>query len=182
MSNINSSTANWRLYGGGGLILGGALWALAALLGKSSSDGVWLWLTIIAIAIVGAAFFFVGYGETGSNGAVGGEDTGRLALFVLAGLFLLRALLSLLVRQDVNVSSTVFDLVQLATVLVLFWAAFEIYRKGVAKGLAQVALFAVAAWALIVQILDWSNEYGWWTAFLLALTITFTGAVYLRNH
>lgn len=182
MSQVNQSTANWRLFGGGGLAVGGGLLALASLLGKDSSDEVWFWLTIIAIAAAGVAFFFVGYGETGGNGAVGDSDTGKLALFILAGLFVLWALLLLLVHEGTNIDSSIFDILQLAIIAGLFWAAFEIFRKGVAKGLAGVALFAVAAWAAIIQILEWVDEYGWWTAFILGLALLATGVLYVLNN
>lgn len=180
MSQVNQSTANWRLFGGGGLAVGGFLTALASLLGKDGSrDTFWVW--VIGIAVAGVAFFFVSYGETGSNGAVGASSTGKLALYVTAGLFLLHALLSILVHEGSDIDSSIFDVIQLATVVALAWSAYEISKKGVAKGNASIALYAVAAWAALVQILNWADEYDWWHAFVLGLALLGTGVLYVLN-
>ena len=44
MANVSSRTANWRLLGGGGLILGGLLWTLHIVLVQAGilSLGPWL--------------------------------------------------------------------------------------------------------------------------------------------
>jgi len=181
MSQVNQSTANWRLFGGGGLAVGGLLYALVSLLGKDGDKDVF-WLGVIAFAVVGVGFFFVAYGETGGNGAVGDSDTGKLALFITAGLFLLYALLLILLRQGSDIDSSILRLIQIATVVALAWSALEISRKDVAKGLAAVALFGVAAWAAIIQILVWAGEYDWWAAFILGLALLATGVLYVLNN
>lgn len=181
MSQVNQSTANWRLFGGGGLTVGGFLYALAALLGRDSIDDIWFWTAVIGIAAAGVAFFFVAYGETGSNGAVGARSSGKLALFATAGLFLLNALLLVLLHEGSDIDSSLFDVIQLATIGALAWSAWEVSKKGIAKGNANIALFGVAAWAALVQILQWANDYNWWHAFGLGLTLLATGIVYVLN-
>lgn len=181
MSQVNQSTANWRLFGGGGLAAGGFLYALASLLGRNSIDDIWFWLAVIGLAVAGVAFFFVAYGETGSNGAVGANSTGKLALFVTAGLFLLYALLWLLLHEGSDIDSSFFDIIQLATIAALAWSAWEISKNDVAKGNASIALFGVAAWAALVQILNWADEYDWWHAFGLGLALLATGILYVLN-
>lgn len=181
MSQVNQSTANWRLFGGGGLAVGGILYALAILLGKDSADDIWFWLAVIGLLVAGVAFFFVAWGETGSNGAVGGDQNGKLALFITAGLFILYAVLLFLVHEGNNIDDTIFDIVQIATILALAWAAYSIANKGVAKGLAALALYAVAAWALVVQVLNWADEYDWYQAFILGLALAATGVLYVLN-
>ena len=180
MNTVNKSTAYWRLLGGGGLALGGFLYALANLLNKNGDKDVF-WMTVIGIAIAGVAFFFVGYGETGSNGAVGASSTGKLALYITAGLFLLRALLLILQDGGSDIDSSIFDVIQLATIVALAWSAYEISKKGVAKGNAAIALFVVAAWAALIQILDWSDNLDWWQFFVLGLTLLGTGILYVLN-
>jgi len=182
MSQVNQSTANWRLFGGGGLAIGGLLYGLAALLNKDGDKDVF-WLMIIGLVVAGVGFFFVARGETGSNGAVGADQTGKVALYAAGGLFILEAFLDwLVVKQDSNIDDTIFDIIQLATIVALALAAYSIARKGVAKGLAASAMYAVAAWALVIQIMDWADEYNWWTAFILGLTLLGTGVLYVLNN
>lgn len=180
MANINRSTANWRLFGGGGLALGGFLYALTYILVRDGSYDT-SWVGVISLAIAGVGFFFVAYGQTGSNGAVGASTTGRLALYATAGLFLLDALLRILVHEGSDIDSKVFDIHQLATVAALAWAAYEVSKKAIATENAGIALFGVAAWAALVQILNWAGGYGWWQAFVLGLSILATGVLYINN-
>ena len=52
MSNVDKDTANWRLYGGGGLLVGGFLWLLGVVLGQAGVSGdVVKWLGIIGLVI-----------------------------------------------------------------------------------------------------------------------------------
>lgn len=181
MTNLNRSTANWRLFGGGGLALGGFLYALTYILERDGSYDT-SWLGVVSLAIAGLGFFFVAYGQTGSNGAVGASTSGRLALYATSGLFLLDALLRILVHEGSNVDSNVLDIVQLATVVVLAWAAYEVSKGDVATENAGIALFGVASWAALVQILNWAGGYGWWQAFVLGLSILATGVLYINNE
>ena len=50
-----------------------------------------------------------------------------------------------------------------------------------AKGNAAIALFVVAAWAALIQILDWSDNLDWWQFFVLGLTLLGTGILYVLN-
>lgn len=181
MNTVNKSTANWRLFGGGGLAVGGALYALAFLLNKDGGKDVF-WITVIGLLIIGVGLFFVARGETGSNGAVGGDDLGKIALYVAGGMFVLNAFLSFLVHEGNNIDSAIFDIIQIVTIVALAASAYVIANKGVAKGLAALALYVVAAWALLIQVLDWSDsEIDWWHFFILGLTLLGTGVLYLLN-
>lgn len=182
MSQVNQSTANWRLFGGGGLAVGGLLYALAALLNKDGDKDVF-WLYIIGLVVAGVGFFFVARGESGSNGAVGADQVGKLALYAAGGLFILEAFLGyLVVKQDTSIDETIFDIIQIATIVALALAAYSIANKGIAKGLAASAMYAVAAWALVIQIMEWADEYNWWTAFIFGLTLLGTGVLYALNN
>ncbi|WP_332642425.1 hypothetical protein [Aeromicrobium sp.] len=180
MTDINQSTANWRLFGGGGLALGGFLYALTYILVRDGSYET-SWLGVISLAIAGVGFFFVAYGQSGSNGAVGASPTGKLALYATAALFLLDALLRILAQDGSDIDSKIFDIHQLATVAALSWAAYEVSKRGVTEGNASIALFGVASWAALVQILNWAGGYGWWQAFALGLSILATGILYVLN-
>ena len=96
-------------------------------------------------------------------------------------MFLLRAVR--LIRQDggSDIDSSILDVSQLATIVALAWSAYEISKKGVAKGNAAIALFVVAAWAALIQILDWSDNLDWWQFFVLGLTLLGTGILYVLN-
>ena len=86
MVEVTERSANWRLFGGGGLLVGGLLLLLAALLPFAGTPvAVTFWLGVVGILLVGIALFFVAFGQTGSNGAVGASTWGKLVL-VLAGI------------------------------------------------------------------------------------------------
>ncbi len=91
MANVSTRTANWRLLGGGGLIVGGILWVLHLVLVQAGVLSLVPWLFAIALLVIAVALAFVAFGETGSNGAVGKDVLGKAALIVYAAGFLLLA-------------------------------------------------------------------------------------------
>ena len=138
MATVDKDTANWRMYGGGGLLVGGLLWLLAVILGQSGVGGdVTKWLGIIGLVIVAIGFFLVAWGQTGSNGAVGGSMLGKVGLWAAALGTLLWALLPLF---GVAIAGTWGWVVAVLVVVGTLLAAIVIMQKGVARGLAKWAM------------------------------------------
>ncbi len=178
MANVSSRTANWRLLGGGGLILGGVIWTLNVILAQAGVGALGQWPFVIALLIVAVALVFVAFGETGSNGAVGDWMLGKIALIVYAAGFLLLA-----VNAAAALGATV---VAIAAVLVIvggLLSAYAIYTKGVAKGAARWFLFLPAVvgalWAIGAAFV--ASLSIWWLGLALALLIGITGVLYLFN-
>jgi hypothetical protein len=178
MAKVSARTANWRLFGGGGLILGGILWTLNEILVLAGVAALGPWLALVALIIVAVGLVLVAFGETGSNGAVGNWVLGKVALLVYAAAFVLIA---------INLAFPLGDtVVAIAAVLLIvggLGSAYAILAKGVAKGAARWVLFVPAVvgalWALglsLVPALAFS-----WLALVLALLIAVTGALYLFN-
>lgn len=182
MTNIDKDTANWRLFGGGGLLVGGLLWTIAAILGLADVAGdVAKWLGIIGLIVIGIGFVLVAWGQTGSNGAVGNNVLGKVAL-IAAGLgFLLWGIVSgAFGVANEALSWVVAVLIVLGTVL----GAVIIQQKGVARGLAVWALFLVA----LAAILYFLGALGLvdalaasWVGLVFAIVVTLTGLLYLLN-
>jgi hypothetical protein len=182
MANVSLRTANWRLLGGGGLILGGAVWTLHIVLVQAGFLALGAWPFVIALLIVAVALVFVALGETGSNGAVGNYGLGKIALIGYGAGFLLFA---------VNAAASAGGLVgsvltAIAAVLLIaggLASAYAIYRKAVAKGAARVVLFLPAVlgalWAIGAAFVPVLSLWG--IALALALLIAITGVLYLLN-
>src|SRR5690606_2543555 len=82
---VDKDTANWRLYGGGGLLVGGLLWLVGLILsGVAGMPDVGRWVIVVGVVVVAIGFFLVGYGQTGSNGAVGNNVMGKVGLWAAA--------------------------------------------------------------------------------------------------
>src|SRR5690606_1957730 len=85
MTTVDKDTANWRLYGGGGLLVGGLLWLVGLILSAAAGmPDVGRWVIVIGIVVIAVGFFLVGYGQTGSNGAVGNNVMGKVGLWAAA--------------------------------------------------------------------------------------------------
>lgn len=182
MANIDKNTANWRLFGGGGLLLGGILWLLAIVIGKGAgASALTTWLGIIGLLIIAIGFFLVGWGQTGSNGAVGNNMLGRVGLWAAALGTLLWALLPVF---EVPVTGTWVWVIAILVVVGTLLAAIAIMQKGVARGLAKWAMFPVFLLALLfflglaggVAALS-----GWVVTLIFAIVVTLTGLLYLLN-
>lgn len=184
MAEIDKDTANWRLFGGGGLLVGGLLWTLYAVLGMAKVDmGTWGgWVLTIGLLVVGIGFFLVAWGQTGSNGAVGNNMMGKVALWAAALGFVLWALTSIMP----DMKSSVMDWVIAALIVVgSAVAAVIIKQKGVARGIGAWAMFLVALVAILhfLGVLDMVAALKEsWVGIVFAIVMTLTGLVYLMNR
>lgn len=181
MSTVNKDTANWRLYGGGGLLLGGLLWILAVILGQGAvSADLVLWLTVIGLIIVAVGFFLVGWGQTGSNGAVGNSIIGKVGLWAAALGFLVWALLPVIGGANATMWTVIAILVVLGTLL----AAVGIIQKNVARGLARWAMFLVFVLALLYflgVVGGVAALSSWVITLIFAIVVALTGLLYVLN-
>lgn len=178
MALVTSRTANWRLFGGGGLVVGGILWVLHIVLVQARLLALGPWLFVIALIVVAVALVLVAFGETGSNGAVGNYAVGKIALVVYALGFLLFA---------VNAAAALGDVAEIiAAILVIaggLAAAYAIHRKAIARGAARSVLFLPALagtlWALGASFVPALSLWG--IGLALALLVAIAGALYLFN-
>lgn len=179
MANVSTRTANWRLFGGGGLAVGGLLWALHAVLVRAGVLALGPWVYVIALIVLGAALLFVAFGETGSNGAVGNNVLGKIALVIYAAGFVVVA---------VNAFASLGGVTPVLAVNLIIngglLSAFVIYYEGIAKGIARWALFVPALlgqlWAFGFFALPSFSDL-WWIPLLVALSLLATGVFYLFN-
>ncbi len=182
MSTVDKDTANWRIYGGGGLLVGGLLWLLAIVIGQAGSAGdVVKWLGIIGLIIVAIGFFLVGWGQTGSNGAVGDSMLGKVGLWAAALGTLLWALVPAFGGMvDGGLGWIIAILVVVGTLL----AAIAIMQKRVARGLAKWAMFLVFLLALL-YFLGTVGGVGtlasWVIGLIFAIVVALTGLLYVLN-
>ena len=176
---VDKDTANWRLYGGGGLLVGGLLWLVGLILsGVAGMPDVGRWV----IVIVAIGFFLVAWGQTGSNGAVGNNMLGKVGLWAAALGFLAWALLPLFGIGADWLGWLVLVLVGLGSLI----AAVIILQKGVARGLAKWMMFLVA----IVAIVFFLGSYGVLAmgadvlailGYVFAVVVALTGLTYVLN-
>lgn len=183
MATVDKDTANWRLFGGGGLLLGGVLWLIAVILGQAGVSGdVTKWLGIVGLVVVAIGFFLVAWGQTGSNGAVGNNLLGKIGLWAAALGTLLWALLPVF---GVAVTGTWGWVVAVLVVLGTLLAAIAIMQKGVAKGLAKWMMFLVFLLALLL-FLGLVGGVGalanWVIGLIFAIVVALTGVIYLLNR
>jgi len=178
MANVSTRTANWRLFGGGGLILGGLLFTLHIVLAQAGILTLGPWPFVISLLVLAVALVLVAFGETGSNGAVGKYLLGKVALVVYAAGFLLFA-----VNAATALGSVVVTIAALLVIVGGLLSAYAIYQKHVANGAARWFLFLPAVigalWAIGIAFA--AALQLWWLALLLALLLAITGALYLLN-
>ena len=178
MANVSTRTANWRLFGGGGLIVGGILLTLHVVLVQAGILALGPWLFVIALLVIAVALALVAFGETGSNGAVGKYVIGKVALVVYAAGFLLFA-----VNAATALGSVVVAIAALLVVAGGLLSAYAISQKGVAKGAARWFLFLPAVigalWAVGIAFV--AALQLWWLGLLLGMLLAVTGALYLLN-
>ena len=53
MATVSKDSANWRLFGGGGLLVGGLIWLIGEILKYAGQMGVASWLEAIGVIVVG---------------------------------------------------------------------------------------------------------------------------------
>jgi len=178
MATVSSRTANWRLFGGGGLILGGLLWTLNIVLAQAGIGALGQWPFVIALLVIAVALALVAFGETGSNGAVGKYLLGKVGLIVYAAGFLLLA-----VNAAASLGSVVVSIAALLVIVGGLLSAYAIYQKAIAKGAARWFLFLPAVvgalWAIGIAFV--AALQLWWLGLLLAILLAVTGALYLFN-
>ena len=183
MATVDKNTANWRLYGGGGLFVGGILWVISDILVASATAAdVAKWLGIIGLIIVAIGFFLVGWGETGSNGAVGNNLLGKLGLAAASLGALLWGLLPIF---SVAVSGTWLWVIAVLLVLGTLAGAYAITRKKVARGLAKWAMYAVFLLALLYFLGATGGVAAlanWVIGLIFAIVVALTGLFYLLNR
>lgn len=183
MATVDRNTANWRLYGGGGLFVGGILWAIMEILAASATAAdVAKWLGIIGLIIVAIGFFLVGWGETGSNGAVGNNLLGKVGLSAASLGALLWGLLPIF---SVPLSGTWIWVIAVLVVLGPLAGAFAIARKKVARGLAKWAMYAVFLLALLYFLGATGTVAAlanWVIGLIFAIVVALTGLLYLLNR
>ena len=185
MARVTKTSANWRLFGGGGMLAGGVLWVIALLVSGDGSGGeITSWLTLIGFLLLGASGFFLAFGQTGSNGVVGGSVLGKLG-FVAFGIgFLLLGLVPLLAILGVSLPSELetVGLVLLAIGGVV--GAIVTYQKGVARGVSRwfFAVPAVIAVVWVATSLGWIALGGNLLVTLLAVAYTIAGLLFLLNR
>ncbi len=179
---VNERTANWRLFGGGGLILGGVLWLIVALAGVGGALGTWL--QIIAYIALAVAGFMLAFGQTGSNGVVGGSVLGKLG-FVAFGLgFALLAVVPLLGFAGVSLPSVLATVAVVLIALGAIVGAIVAFQKGVARGVARWIFFVPAVLALVWMFvtLGWVAIGGNVLVILLTIALVLAGVAYLLNR
>lgn len=185
MASVSSDSANWRLFGGGGMALGGLIWLVGALIGEIPGAGTaGTSIAVFGTIVVGAAVFFVAFGQTGSNGAVGASLPGKVALSALGLGWMLYAAGLIVGGFGVVVPVVLMWVVAGFTVVGGIGAASVIVSRGVARGAAAWFLFLPAGWS----VLFWVPAFvplpfdAWWLNAVLALLFTVTGLLYLVNR
>lgn len=183
MTTVDKDTANWRLYGGGGLLVGGLLWLVGLILSAAAGmPDVGRWVIVIGIVVIAVGFFLVGYGQTGSNGAVGNNVMGKVGLWAAALGFLAWALLPLFGIGGDWLGWLVLILVGLGSLL----AAVIILQKGVARGLAKWMMFLVAVLAIVFLlgsfgVVALGADVLQILGYVFAAVVALTGLVYVLN-
>jgi hypothetical protein len=188
MATVNRETANWRLFGGGGLIVGGLLWLIGQVLVLAAVSVVPAFVVAVAILVISVALFFVAFGETGSNGAVGASLAGKVVLVVLALGWLFFVVLG--VTEAIGLSSPSV-LKYLAGTLVVaggILSTFAIYQRGIARGAARWVLAVPTVISIVWAILAFGWIGGEFSSIdtivgvLLAVAYAATGLLYLLNR
>jgi hypothetical protein len=182
---VDSRSANWRLFGGGGLVLGGLLWFLGVVLTAIGAGPMGAWLSIVGVLVVGVALFLVAFGQTGSNGAVGASVFGKVALVAFGIGWILFDFIALLATLTIAGPDV---LLYVAVALVIgggVLAAIAIFRRGVARGIARWVIAVPVAWGVVWAI----HALGWVSlidpailAGVLAALYAVTGLLYLLNR
>ena len=178
---VNEHTANWRLFGGGGLILGGVLWLIVAIIG---AGGIGTWLQIIAFIALAIAGFMLAFGQTGSNGVVGGSVLGKLGFVALGVGFALLALGPLLGILGTTLPAALGTVGVVLIAVGAVVGAVVAYQKGVARGIARWIFFVPAVLTIVwlFATLGWVAIGGNVLMILLSLALAVAGVAYLLNR
>lgn len=177
MVDVNTRTANWRLFGGGGLALAGLVGLGGLVAREFGASDLYFWLWNATYVLLAIALLFVAFGQTGSNGAVGASRWGK-AVLVLAAV---AAIVSVILRLTVGGAFIQARLGVLAVLLLL--SAIAVFSRGVAGGIAKWALFvpALAAIARTVGLM-FPENYLQWMDWVYAAGLFLTGLAYVLNR
>jgi hypothetical protein len=183
MVEVTERSANWRLFGGGGLLVGGLLLLLAALLPYAGTPGtVTFWLYVVGILLVGIALFFVAFGQTGSNGAVGASVWGKLMLVIAGIAAIVTALIAVLGNFGITALAVISPFVAIVFAVALVLSAVAIFGRGVAKGIAKWILFLPAVWSVIAVINAYASfDSVGFIPIVFSVLVLLAGAAYLFN-
>jgi len=179
---VNERTANWRLFGGGGLLLGGVLWLIVTI--ASLGGAIDTWLRIIAFVVLAVAGFMLAFGQTGSNGVVGGSVIGKLGFVAFGVGFALLALGPLLGLAGTTLPA---GLATIGIVLIAIGSvvgAIFAYQKGVARGVARWVFFVPAVLAVVWMLVTVGliALAGNVLVILLTIGLALAGVAYLLNR
>jgi len=184
-STVDKDSANWRLFGGGGLLVGGLLWLISVVVGLAVPGTiVATWLAIVGLLIVGIALFLVAFGETGSNGAVGASVFGKAALVIFGLGWVLFGLVLLLAVVGTAAPAVITTIAGVLVVVGGILSAYAIWQRGVARGAARwiIVVPVVLGILFVISALGWVAISGWWLPLLLAVAFVVTGLLYLLNR
>jgi hypothetical protein len=171
---VDRESANWRLFGGGGLLVGGLLWLIGAAVYFSGLASLATWIQVIGVLVVGVGLFLVAFGQTGSNGAVGAGVFGKAALVAFGIGWLIVGLLRALAAAGVAAPVALGTIAVVLVVVGGIHSAVAIYRRGVARGAARWILALPVAWGIV-----WALHQLGWAAFLADAVISIVlGALY----
>jgi hypothetical protein len=166
------------------MLLGALLWLIALLVTGAGSGGeLTTWLTIIGFLLLGVSGFVLAFGQTGSNGVVGGNLLGKLGYIAVGVGFLLLGLVPLL---GILGAALPGELGTIAVVLIAVGAivaAIITYQKGVARGISRWFFFVPA----ILSVLWLATTLGWISigailATVVALAYAIAGLLFLLNR
>jgi len=167
------------------MLAGGLLWLIAVVVEAAASGGVVsAWLIIVGFLLLGASGFFLAFGQTGSNGVVGGSVLGKLG-FVAFGIgFLLAGLVPLLSTLGTALPATTSTVAAVLIVIGGIIGALVTYQKRIARGAARW-FFAVPVFGSIVwlfSIAGWLALGGNILVTLVALAFSLAGLLFLLNR
>ena len=184
MATVDKDSANWRLFGGGGLLVGGLLWLIGSLVTLAGVASVGSWLGVIGVLLVGVALFFVAFGETGSNGAVGASTWGKIALVGFGLGWLIIGIVSLLAALGVAAPVVLNTVGGILVIVGGLASALAIYQRHVARGAARWVIFAPVLWGifLVATLLGWIGNPGVWVGIVEGILFAVTGLLYLLNR
>jgi len=142
----------WRTWGGGALAAGGLLWLFATFTGLTAITVVALIASLLAILAVGMGLLFVGYGTSGTDGAVGDSAFGRAALSSFSAGYLLLGLSGGASAFGVAITELLPLLAGLLIVVGGPLAAVAVFRAGVVTGIPRWLLFLPAGWGILYAV------------------------------
>jgi hypothetical protein len=189
MAKAESNLSTWRMYGGGGLLVGGFLWLVAVIVGNvaSSTDTAFRWVELVGLIVVGLGFIVLAIGRSGSNGVVGKNLVGKIALWVAAFGFLVWGIWDIFTTSFPDTSKlpgVAQWIIAIAIFLGTVVAAAIIQLNGTARIIGKWALYAVALLALLFLLLPVFGITAldvWWVGFIFAIVTALTGLAYLLN-